>query len=113
LSDLFIYGLCAHVVADWFFQNDWMAKNKVSLKHSAAWVHSGIHLVCFLPVFGVWALAVFATHLIIDTRKPLIWWRKTFKMTTDPANPASMHVAIWQDQMAHILVIIAVARWLA
>ena len=36
---LFERALVAHLVADWLLQNDWMAHQKTSLSHSAAWVH--------------------------------------------------------------------------
>lgn len=106
MANLFVCGLLAHLFADWFLQNEWQAQNKVSLKHPAAYVHSGIHLCALLFVFA-WpvAVALAVLHLIIDTRRPLQWWRRTFRMTTDPANPVSLHVAIWQDQVAHILLI--------
>ncbi len=118
-ANLFIIGLCCHIVADWFLQNDWMATYKTSLKHSAAWIHSGIHFACFLPWFGWEAAAgIFVTHILIDTRKPLIWWRLLIgQKCNDPNlppesvwNQVAMHVAFWQDQMAHVLVV-AIAAW--
>jgi hypothetical protein len=118
---IFILGLCARIVADWFLQNDWMAQYKTSLKHPAAWLHSAIHFLCFVPVVGIpIAVFVFATHILIDTRVPLIWWRKFYRMKSyDPNqgpesvwNQVAMHVAFWQDQMSHVL-IIALAAWMA
>lgn len=118
---LFIVGLLAHIIADWFLQNDWMAQYKVSLKHPAAWIHSGIHFLCFWPVIGFpMAGFVFVTHILIDTRVPLNWWKRVYRMKSyDPKQePGSMwnviasQVAFWQDQMAHVLVI-AIAAWFA
>lgn len=110
-SDLFIFGLCAHIVADWFLQNEWMSKNKPSLLHPASWVHSLIHFLCFLPVFGwLGALGVFLTHILIDTREPLKWWRLVYRQSTpEQAGEAFIPFAMWQDQMAHVLVIAAIA----
>lgn len=115
--EAFIWGLVSHIVADWFLQNDWMAQHKTSLKHSAAWIHSGIHGLCFAWM-GWWAFAIFATHILIDIRTPLIWWRKFYRMKLhDPNqdaasvwNQVAMHVAFWQDQMAHVLVIAIIAK---
>jgi hypothetical protein len=117
---LFILGLCAHIVADWFFQSDWQAQHKTSLKHPAAYIHSSIHLAALLFVFA-WpvAFAVAVSHLLIDTRKPLVWWRSLMRTKQfDPAqephsmhNMVSFHVAFWQDQMSHVLAI-ALAAWL-
>lgn len=106
MSTLFIYGLLAHIVADWFLQNNWQATYKVSLKHPASWVHSGLHLVCLLFVFApLVAMAVAASHLLIDTRKPLGLWRRLVRQTTDASNPVFVPFAMWQDQAAHILII--------
>jgi hypothetical protein len=100
---LLLWGIVAHLICDWLLQNEWMALNKISLRHPAAYVHSGIHLCGLLLVFPwPWALGLAVSHLLIDTRKPLIWWRTLIRQTTDPTNPASIHVAFWGDQVAHI-----------
>lgn len=109
-TDLLIWGIVAHLVADWLLQNHWMATYKTSLTHPAAWVHSGIHFLFLWPIFGPWvAFLLFASHILIDTRKPLQWWRATIRQTTDPENPASIHVAFWGDQVLHILCIAVAA----
>lgn len=109
MHTLFLSALMAHLVADWILQNEWQAKHKVSLKHPAAYVHSGIHLLCLLAVLPpLWALLVAVLHLLIDTRKPLEWWRKLIGQTRDAANPAFIPFAMWQDQVLHVLVL-----WLA
>ena len=108
---LFEQALVWHLVADWLLQNEWM-QNKVNLKHPAAWVHSGIHTWGLLLLFPVWlALLVGVTHLLIDTRVPLKWWRGFIRQTTDPNNPASMHVAFWGDQVLHILILAMAVTW--
>lgn len=109
---LFEQALVWHLVADWLFQNEWQANNKTNLLHPAAYVHSGIHLLGLLVIFPLWiALLIALTHLLIDTRKPLVWWRKLIRQTTDPANPATIHVAFWGDQVVHILVLALVVGW--
>lgn len=109
-TDYLLWGIVAHLIADWFFQSEWQALNKVNLTHPAAWVHGGFHYIAAFLVFG-WlpALAIAAAHMLIDTRHPLIWWRRAFKQTT--TGDYALHVAIWQDQVAHI-VVIALAAWL-
>ena len=109
---LFVCGFAWHVFADWILQNHWQAQNKVSLLHPAAYVHSGIHLLGLLFIFPAWWMAVLiaVTHILIDTRVPLAWWRSFFKQTTD--GPVAIDVAIWGDQAAHITVL-AIAALLA
>ena len=105
MSDLLILGIVAHLVADWLLQNDWMARNKASLRHAAAWVHGAIHFALMLLVFA-WpvALLVALTHMLLDTRRPLAWWRRAFRQTRE--GDVALHVAIWGDQVAHVVTIV-------
>lgn len=107
-TDLFVWGLVAHLLADFFLQNEWQALNKTSLKHPAAWVHAGIHLGALLFVFPpLAALALAVSHLLIDTRVPLRWWRALIAQSTDGRGFDAF--AIWQDQAAHLLALALVA----
>ncbi len=104
MFELFLKGLIVHLAADWFLQSDWMSKNKTSLLHPAAWVHGGIHTIGYLLVFDpIVAIAVGISHLLIDTRKPLIWLRKLFQQ--DPKGAVAPVFEIWQDQAAHLIII--------
>jgi hypothetical protein len=88
-----------------------MAVYKTSLRHPASWVHSGIHFACALFVFPLWACGIlFLLHLLIDTRVPLAWWRRVYRQSQDVTSPSFIPFAMWQDQMAHVLCIVAVAR---
>ncbi len=107
-TDLFVWGFVAHIIADWFLQSEWMALGKTSLKHPAAWVHSGIHFLGAWLVFPFWAaLLLAASHLLIDTRVPLQWWRRFYHQTTE--GPIMLTFGMWQDQAAHIAMLAAVA----
>ena len=100
---LLVWGIVIHLIADWLLQNDWMAIHKFNLRHPAAWVHSGIHALGLCLVF-VWpiALLIGVTHLLIDTRKPLLWWMQVVKQM--PISSRHMIVEIWLDQVMHITV---------
>ena len=107
MVELFLKGLIIHLIADWFLQSDWMSANKTSLLHPAAWVHSGIHTLGYLVIFNpAIAITVGISHLLIDTRKPLIWWRQIFQQS--PKGNVAVVFEIWQDQAVHI-VILAIA----
>lgn len=108
-TGLLLWGIVAHLVADWLLQNDWMARNKSNIAHPAAWVHGGIHTLAMCLVFP-WTVAVLIglSHIFIDLRFPLAWWHRTFRQTTD--GPYALHVAIWTDQVAHIVVLAIAAR---
>jgi hypothetical protein len=103
-TSLLLWGMVIHLLCDWLLQNDWMARNKAILKHPAAYVHSGIHLVGLLLIFPpLAAVAIAFIHLLIDTRLPLVAWRNLFRQTR--TGPAALHVAMWGDQVAHIIVL--------
>lgn len=126
-TNLFVWGLVWHLIADWLLQNDFLATNKCRfvgprdylpfsrpappgggplflLPHPAAFVHSGIHLLGLLLIFPWYAALIVAiTHLLIDTRVPLTWWRGFFRQTQE--GPMALHVALWGDQVLHITVL--------
>lgn len=107
-SEFLVWGIVAHLVADWLFQNDWIARNKSNLRHSAGWIHGAIHFVFLLLVFPALAAVIIAVlHILIDTRAPLNFWQKFIKQTT--TEPYGIHVAIWGDQVLHVAVIAVAA----
>lgn len=105
---IFEQALIMHLIGDWILQNDWMAKNKFNLKHPAGWIHALIHTVLQALVLG-WIAGVIlgVLHLLIDTRGPFRWWRRFFRMTGE--GPNALHVAIWSDQVLHL---ITIAAWI-
>ena len=113
LSELFIKGFIAHHIADWFLQNEWMALNKATLSNPlAGLVHMFIHCALSALVFPYpVAFYIALSHWFIDLRFGLAWWRKWFHQTTE--GPFAIHVAIWQDQVAHWVVIYLAAWWCA
>lgn len=105
---LLVWGIVVHLIADWMLQTEWMAVHKVSLRHPAAWVHSGIHTICLCFVFAwPWALLIGLTHILIDTRKPLRWWMTVIKQI--PADTHFPIVEIALDQVMHIAVLAGAA----
>lgn len=127
-TELLAWGAVIHLVCDWLLQSEWMAVNKTSLRHPAAYVHSGIHALGFLLVFPWYgALALGASHLLIDTRKPVEWWSKLIGQTqpkggitgwgeregdriqTAPYYDLGLEVRIWVDQVFHVAAIALMA----
>jgi hypothetical protein len=101
---LFEKALVLHLVGDWILQNDWMARNKCDLRHSAAWVHSTIHGLLLALVLGpLGGLVLGIVHLLIDTRVAQNWWRDVFRQTG--AGEMGTHVTIWCDQVIHVATI--------
>ncbi len=103
-----VWAIIAHAIADWLLQNEWMAKNKTSLRHPAAYVHGLIYMICLMGVFPLWAAFIVSiTHILIDTRKPLLWWRKIFKRT--PNAEEDTLVALGEDQALHLVILAVMA----
>lgn len=126
-SDILVWGIVLHLVADWPFQSDWMANNKQNLRHPAGYFHAAIHGLFLSIIFGWAAIALAILHLLIDTRKPLIWWGRLMHQI-QPANRVifqrwsvgdeveeipvydmGMEVRIWVDQVFHIICIAVAA----
>jgi len=102
-------GLVAHLVGDWILQNDWMAVNKTSLRHPAAYVHAAIQVLCLSIALGwVAGLILGFVHLLVDTRVPAYWWIRHFKKCSQ--SPDFGSIIIWLDQTLHI---VCVAVWVA
>ncbi|MGA2505456.1 MAG: DUF3307 domain-containing protein, partial [Anaerolineales bacterium] len=95
-------------IADWLLQNEWMAKNKTSLRHPAGYVHGLIYMICLMGVYPFWAaLIVSITHILIDTRKPLQWWRRIFKRT--PNAEEGSQISLGEDQALHLVILAVMA----
>jgi hypothetical protein len=122
-TSLMVWGLVAHLIADWPLQNDWMANNKAKLRHPAGYTHAGIHGALLALVFGWVAVPLAVAHLLIDTRAPVAWWSKLIRQTQPRgetvvtwehprpvvAYDVGTEVRFWTDQVFHIATIAAAA----
>jgi hypothetical protein len=121
VSELMIWGLVLHLVADWPLQNAWIADNKQKLYHPAAWVHGVLHGGLLSIIFGWAAVPLAIVHMLIDTRKPLQWWSRLVRQTQPgnhyirvredriPTYDMGTEVRIWTDQVFHIICIAVAA----
>lgn len=84
-----------------------MARNKSKLSHPATWVHAAIHAALLGIALGWQAgIVLGAVHVLIDTRLPMNWWRKTFRQTEE--GPYAIMTAVWADQVLHL---VAIGAW--
>ncbi len=112
-TDLLVWGLVAHLAADWLFQTDWMAINKVSLRHPASWTHAAVYTLFMALVFPFFvAVLIGLLHLLIDTRAPVRWWMHVVKGASE-TTPGAAIVEMGVDQVFHAMVIAAASLLLA
>ena len=110
-TDKMVWGLVAHLVADWPLQNDWMARHKAKPGHPAGIVHAAIHGLALAPVFRWKAFPLALTHYAIDLRVPVAKW-SAFIRQTQPSGEGydvGMEVRFWTDQVFHIASIAVLA----
>lgn len=103
----------AHFVGDWLIQSEYEAVNKAKggFWNKALLTHCLKYSACFIPVlwiFGesmLWLALIFGSHVIIDRRNPVIWWRAHVGHCT-PANiQQTFGVTIVVDQVFHFIVL--------
>ena len=107
-----------HLLADYFFQTNYMVLNKGKYGHLGGLLHSGLHVAFSLAVLlvagvplGVVALlcgAEFIVHYHIDWGKEAIG--KHFVLSPDTINFWRLHGA---DQALHQLTYLGMITWLA
>jgi hypothetical protein len=103
-TDLLVWGIIGHLVADWLFQTEWMSVHKNNLAQPAAWVHGGVHVLVMLLMFPPYlAILIGLTHVLIDSRTPVLWWMKTVKQISDPGKFEIL--VIGMDQVFHVVVL--------
>lgn len=122
--------MIVHAIGDWIFQWQWMAENKVKKWEVRFW-HCAIYSTCFIPIavllnmssieFRIMFWYIFITHFLIDSYKPLYWFRKlgrdkradtweTFKEAFN--TPDGFYLLVTLDQIFHLLSLIPVGIWM-
>ena len=110
---LFEWLLVGHLIGDWVFQNDWMARHKQNgLLNRAILVHCAVYtavlvLVYLLPAatspdfssLPLFAALVYLSHWLIDATGLAGRWMRFFRQT----DAAFMRIAV--DQILHVLVL--------
>lgn len=138
IVNAFVLCLMAHMIGDYFIQNDWMAltKTKPGIPGwRAAMIHGATYTIPFIPVvlvlhsvWPVYALMVIGlTHVVLDhyyLAKHVIWFRNQFapKAFRPPHTPTGFGVdrpdwiAVWLmiivDNCIHMIINTASVVWL-
>ncbi|RLT45190.1 MAG: DUF3307 domain-containing protein [Chloroflexi bacterium] len=118
---LFEWLLVGHLIGDWVFQNDWMARHKQDgLFNRAILIHCAIYtavllLIYFLPaaqpqslrVFLRVAIFVYLSHWLIDATGLARRWMRFFKQT----DALFMRIAV--DQILHVIALALLVEFVA
>ncbi|RLT35427.1 MAG: DUF3307 domain-containing protein [Chloroflexi bacterium] len=110
---LFEWLLVGHLIGDWVFQNDWMARHKQNgFLNRAILVHCAVYtgvlcLVYFLPgatprqlsTALLFAAFVYLSHWLIDATGLASRWMRLFRQTDAP------FIRIAVDQILHVVVL--------
>lgn len=116
---LFEWLLVGHLIGDWVFQNDWMARHKQNgLFNRAILLHCAVYtlvllLVYFLPASSPrqlstvlpFALLVYLSHWLIDATGLARRWMRFFRQT----DALFMRIAV--DQILHVVVLALLAEF--
>jgi Protein of unknown function (DUF3307) len=116
---LFEWLLVGHLIGDWVFQNDWMARHKQNgLLNRAILVHCAVYtlvllLVYFLPAglhrtlsnTLLFAALIYFSHWLIDATGLAARWMRFFRQT----DALFMRIAV--DQILHVVVLALLAEF--
>jgi len=105
--------LVAHFVGDYLAQTEYEAMNKALGRffNRALWSHCLKYTLSFVPVFWIsslhpaWLVLIFTSHLFLDRRWPIIWWRKHINHNSDDSIRATFWLTVMTDQIFHGLIL--------
>ncbi len=118
---LFEWLLVGHLIGDWVFQNDWMARHKQNgLLNRAILVHCAVYTAVLLLVYFLSAappqnlrdtlriaLFVYFSHWLIDATGLAKRWMHFFGQT----DVLFMRIAV--DQILHVIALVLLVEFVA
>lgn len=112
----FCWFVIAHLVGDFLLQTEFEAMNKAngSFWNRALFAHVLKYTLCFVPAFVglhmslLWLAPIFLSHLILDRRWPVLWWRRVVARGSEASIKNTFWLTIVVDQIFHVLVLAAI-----
>lgn len=107
--------LCTHLIGDWLLQTDNQAQNKTKNGFPNVFLiqHCIVYTLVFIPIFlwqnvSLYFIAlIFFSHMIIDYRKPVLWF---FKLTCNDSDQEFPQWLVFvKDQVLHVLILAIIA----
>lgn len=116
---LFEWLLVGHLIGDWVFQNDWMARHKQNgLFNRAILIHCAIYTAVIQLVYFLWASPpqnlraflgitafVYLSHWLIDATGLARRWMRFFGQT----DVLFMRIAV--DQILHVIALVLLVEF--
>lgn len=117
--NLFTWLLLGHLIGDWMFQNDWMARGKQRRLFTKEIL---VHCLVYTAVLGftLWLATradtnqppyltmlaiIFFSHWLIDANNLAGYWVRWWRQSR------LLFVRIMVDQTMHLIVLAAVVEW--
>ena len=116
---LITWLVLSHLIGDYFLQTEYEALNKAQGRfwNRALWSHCLKYTLALVPVVWlmdvdfVWLAIVFGTHLVLDRRWVVLWWRRAIMRGSEAGIQNTFWLTIVVDQIFHLLVLAAMASW--
>ena len=111
---IFEYLIIAHLVGDYLVQTEFEGMNKALGRfwNRALISHCVKYTLAFIPVvvayrLPLWSLLViYGSHMVIDRRWPVIWWRRNVTRNSEDSIKATFWLTVVIDQIFHLLVLV-------
>ena len=121
IGGIFAVLYMAHRVGDYLIQTEHEALHKAEgdfwnfglISHCAKYTASFILPILALEASLWWLLPIFASHMLIDRRWPVLWWRRVVMRGTPEVIDKTFFVTVEVDQCFHQLVLIVMATVVA
>jgi hypothetical protein len=113
---LFVAVVLAHALPDFAFQTQFEGTTKMLGKfwNKGLVSHCVKYTAAFVPVFWFfeipfgWLFVIYGTHMFIDRRWPIIWWRQHVTRNSIESIQATFWLTVVLDQIAHAVVIVLI-----
>jgi hypothetical protein len=105
--------ILAHLIGDWLIQSEFEALNKARGRfwNRALFSHCFKYTLCFVPAIWIakenmlWLILILGSHLVIDRRFPVIWWRLHICKCSPEAIEKTFWITVVVDQVFHFVIV--------
>jgi hypothetical protein len=104
-------------IIDYLIQTQFEANNKALgrfwnhalLSHCLKYTLVFVPVLYFVAASSWWLALIFSSHMFLDRRWFVYWWRRTFMRNDDAAIKNSLWLTIVVDQIFHLFILALIA----